>query len=99
MLGEHYKRSHIEVMADILRIGEAGKTEIMYDANLSYIQAQKYLRYLTDGGFLVRVVVPNPGVKYRITKKGERLLNRIDVVLNMLDLKDQWMLNSAKSAF
>lgn len=85
MLGENHKRSRIEVMADILRLGEAGKTEIMFEANLSYIQLQKYLRYLTEGGFLQRVAVPNPGVKFRITGKGEQLLNNIDVVLNMLE--------------
>ncbi len=85
MLGQSYKRSHIEVMADILRLGEAGKTEIMYNANLSHIQAKKYLRYLTESGFLDRVVVPNPGVKYRVTTKGQNLLNRIDVVLDMLE--------------
>jgi len=85
MLREKQKRSRIEVMADILRLGEAGKTEIMFEANLSYIQLQKYLRYLTEGGFLQRVVVPNPGVKFRITRKGEKLLNNIDVVLDMLE--------------
>ncbi len=67
MLGENQKRSRIEVMADILRLGEAGKTQIMFEANLSYIQLQKYLRQLTEGGFLTRIVVPNPGVKFRIT--------------------------------
>ena len=86
MLGQNYKRSHIEVMADILRLGEAGKTVIMYNANLSHIQAKKYLRYLTESGFLDQVVVPNPGVKYRVTAKGQQLLNRIDVVLDMLEL-------------
>ena len=85
MLGENHKRSRIEVMADILRLGEAGKTQIMFQANLSYVQLQKYLRYLTEGGFLQRVVVPNPGVKFRITRKGEKLLNNIDVVLDMLE--------------
>ena len=60
------KRSRIEVMADILRLGEAGKMEIMFEANLSYIQLKKYLRQLTEGGFLTRIVVPNPGVKFRI---------------------------------
>ena len=85
MLRENQKRSRIEVMADILRLGEAGKTEIMFEANLSYIQLQKYLRYLTEGGFLQRVVVPNPGVKFRITVQGEKLLNNIDVVLDMLE--------------
>ncbi len=85
MLGENHKRSRIEVMADILRLGEAGKTQIMFETNLSYIQLQKYLRYLTEGGFLQRVAVPNPGVKFRITTKGEKLLNNIDVVLDMLE--------------
>ena len=85
MLGQSHKRSHIEVMADILRLGEAGKTEIMFEANLSYVQLKKYLRYLTDEGFLKRIVVPNPGVKFRTTKKGEKLLENIDVVLDMLE--------------
>ena len=85
MLGEYHKRSRIEVMADILRLGEAGKTEIMFKANLSYVQLKKYLRYLTDEGFLQRIVVPNPGVKFRTTRKGEKLLNHIDVVLDMLE--------------
>lgn len=85
MLGQSHKRSHIEVMADILRLGEAGKTEIMFEANLSYVQLKKYLRYLTDEGFLQRIAVPNPGVKFRTTAKGEKLLENIDVVLDMLD--------------
>ena len=38
------KRSRIELMAGILRLGEAGKTGVMFEANLSYIQLQKYLR-------------------------------------------------------
>ncbi len=85
MLGQFHKRSHIEVMADILRLGEAGKTEIMFEANLSYVQLKKYLRYLTDEGFLQRIVMPNPGVKFQTTEKGEKLLENIDVVLDMLE--------------
>ena len=85
MLGENHKRSNIELMADILRLGEASKTEIMFSANMSYLQLQKYLRYLTEGGFLKRVVVPNPGTKYCVTRKGKRLLRSIDVVLDILE--------------
>ncbi len=73
------------MMADILRLGEASKTQIMFQANLSYVQLKKYLGYLTEGDFLQRIVVPNPGVKFRITRKGEKLLNNIDVVLDMLE--------------
>ncbi|MFC1984758.1 winged helix-turn-helix domain-containing protein [Chloroflexota bacterium] len=34
------RRSNIEIVADMLRVGEngAGKTEIMYSANMSYYQ-------------------------------------------------------------
>ena len=37
------RRSNIEIIADMLRVGEngAGKTEIMYSANMSYAQIQK----------------------------------------------------------
>ena len=40
------RRSNIEIIGDMLRVGEngAGKTEIMYSANMSYSQLQKYLK-------------------------------------------------------
>ena len=50
------RRSSVQVMADILRLGEAGKTEIMYSANMSYRQLQKYLEFLVNGEFLERIV-------------------------------------------
>ncbi|MEK7354765.1 MAG: winged helix-turn-helix domain-containing protein, partial [Chloroflexota bacterium] len=40
------RRSSIQIIADMLRLGEAGKTEIMYSANMSYFQLQKYLNFL-----------------------------------------------------
>ena len=57
------RRSNIEVISDILRLGEAGKTEIMYSANMSYFQLRKYLDFLTLGGFIDIVKVGNPSVK------------------------------------
>jgi len=78
------RRSNIDVMADILRLGEAGKTEIMYSANMSYRQLQRYLNSLTQGGFIERVKLTNPVETYRVTKKGLRLLKNIDRTLEML---------------
>ncbi|HLE82380.1 MAG TPA: winged helix-turn-helix domain-containing protein [Dehalococcoidia bacterium] len=78
------RRSSVEVIADILRLKEAGKTEIMYSANMSYRQLQKYLAFLTQEGFLERFVRPNPGVKYRTTQKGQQLLKSIEAILDML---------------
>jgi predicted transcriptional regulator len=80
----NHRRSNIEVIADILRLGEAGKTEIMYSANMSYRQLQKYLDFMVESGFLDQIVVPNPGIKYKGTKKGRRLLESIEPILELL---------------
>lgn len=80
------RRSNIEIIADMLRIGEkgAGKTEIMYSANMSYTQIQKYLVFLVNHGFVNRVTVGNPHVYYQLTPKGSRLLESIDVITEVL---------------
>ena len=82
------RRSSIHVIADILRLGEAGKTEIMYSANMSYFQLQKYLSYLLQLKLIDKVIVGNPTVHYRVTKKGLMLLRNIDSILETLELKE-----------
>jgi predicted transcriptional regulator len=81
------RRSNIEIIADMLRVGEngAGKTEIMYSANMSYAQIQKYLGFLISHGFINRVEVGNPVVTYQVTDKGAQLLQNIDVITEMLE--------------
>ena len=81
------RRSSIEVVADILRLGEAGKTEIMYSANMSFKQLQKYLKFMLELNLIDRVMVGNPVVTYRVTKKGLRLLRSIDNILETLEMK------------
>ena len=83
------RRSNIEVIADMLRLGEAGKTEIMYSANMSYFQLQKYLSFLLQLGLINKVTMGNPSVTYRVTKKGLRLLRSIDSILEMLGLREE----------
>ncbi len=82
------RRSSIEIIADILRLGEAGKTEIMYSANMSFFQLQKYLNFLLQLELIDKVYVGNPVVTYRVTQKGLRLLRSIDSILEILELKD-----------
>lgn len=74
----------------MLRVGEngAGKTEIMYSANMSYTQIQKYLSFLIGHGFIDKVRVGNPVVTYQVTEKGFSLLRSIDTVLEVLELKE-----------
>ncbi len=83
------RRSSIEVIADMLRLGEAGKTEIMYSANMSYFQLQKYLKFLLELKLIDRVTVGNPVVTYRVTRKGLKLLRHIDDILEILEFKEK----------
>jgi predicted transcriptional regulator len=84
------RRSNIEIIAEMLKIGEngAGKTKIMYNANLSYSQIQKYLGYLISQGFVDKLQLGNPSVTYRVTESGQRLLNSISRVIEMLGLNE-----------
>ncbi len=84
------RRSSIEVIADMLRLGEAGKTEIMYSANMSYFQLQKYLGLLLELRLIDKVTMGNPSVTYRVTSKGLRLLRSIDSILEMLELREEY---------
>jgi predicted transcriptional regulator len=70
----------------MLRVGEngAGKTEIMYSANMSYSQIQKYLDYLVSQGFINRVDMDNTVVAYQVTDSGLKLLRAIDTLMEML---------------
>jgi len=83
------RRSNIEVIADMLRLGEASKTEIMYSANMSYFQLQKYLNFLLQLRLIDKVTVGNPTITYRVTRKGLRLLRNIDSILEILELREE----------
>ncbi|HEX79028.1 MAG TPA: hypothetical protein G4O19_02610 [Dehalococcoidia bacterium] len=81
------RRSSIEIIADMLRLGEAGKTEMMYSVNMSYFQLQKYLNFLLERELIDKVKLGNPSVTYRVTEKGLRLLRAIDAILGTLELR------------
>jgi len=84
------RRSNIEIIADMLKVGEngAGKTEIMYSANMSYTQIQKYLGFLLSRGFINKVEVGNPVVTYQVTEKGGELLRNISTIVEILEFRN-----------
>jgi len=84
------RRSDIEIIADMLKVGEngAGKTEIMYSANMSYRQIQKYLGYLVGQGFIDKMKMGNPSVTYQMTDSGLKLLQLISSIKEMLGLDE-----------
>jgi predicted transcriptional regulator len=78
------RRSNIQVIADILRLGQMGKTQIIHSANMSYSQLQEYLDFLTENGFMERVSSETSIARYNTTKDGRNLLKVIEIVLDML---------------
>ncbi len=71
------RRSNIRIIAEILRLGEATKTGIMYRVNLSHSQLQKYLDFLVEKRLLELVHNSNASI-YRTTSKGKALLRDIE---------------------
>lgn len=68
----------MEILADILGFANAGgalKTHIMYKANLSHSQLDKYITYLTDNEMLKMISNPVTGkLRYEVTEKGLEFL-------------------------
>ncbi|MDP2917237.1 MAG: winged helix-turn-helix domain-containing protein [Dehalococcoidia bacterium] len=91
MLRLNRRRSDIEIIAEMLKVGEdgAGKTEIMYNANMSYRQIQKYLGYLVNKGFIDKMHIGNPCVGYRVTDRGIKLLRLINILEDMLGRSEE----------
>jgi predicted transcriptional regulator len=94
MVRVNRRRSDIEIIADMLEIGEngAGKTEIMYSANMSYHQIQKYLGYLVANGYVDKMKMGNPSVTYQVTDSGIKLLQLVSKLKEMLKLDEDYSL-------
>ena len=73
------RRIDAQIIGDILRLGEAGKTAIAFEANLSYWQLERYLGLLLRRGFVQRTEGGRVPV-YRVTAEGRQLLDTIDTV-------------------
>ena len=66
-------RTRVEILSSILDVAGRGalKTHIMYKANLSHRQLEKYLEFLKQNGLLEEVLDPVVGVRlYQATQKG-----------------------------
>ena len=62
------------------------KTAIMYGANLSYAQTQRYLKILQDNGFLEQVKDPENGRGVFVpTEKGKKLLELLGSLSQLLE--------------
>lgn len=67
-------RSRLEIIADVLSVARHGakKTQIMYQANLSYKLLLRYLRYVMEAGLLAS----GSDDSYVLTEKGREFLDQ-----------------------
>ena len=66
----------MEILAAVLDVAHRGalKTHIMYKANLSHRQLEKYLGILMNNAMIARVEDPESGTLYHVTEKGVEFL-------------------------
>lgn len=79
-------RGKIQIMADIVDLCKAGirKTHIMYKANLSYEQINRYLYELLEKELIIQNL--DDGVlTYRATEKGRSFLQYYNLMQSILD--------------
>jgi predicted transcriptional regulator len=79
------RRDKIVILADILEITRDGakKTKIMYGANLSFVQVEKYITFMRTI-HLIQIRTEHHGKAYWTTEKGMTFLRefrRISVLL------------------
>ena len=81
-----FNRTRVEILASILKVASSRtlKTHIMYKANLSYRQLERYLNFLETNGMLVRTFDDNI-LMYEVTEKGSEFLKDYQRICTYLD--------------
>jgi len=87
----NHRRTELEIIGNILTISIHGakKTEILYKNNMSYAQLIGYLDLLLEKDVLEEVFddeknAQQKNIHYNTTKKGENLLDHINIVMSFL---------------
>jgi len=83
--GSRKRRDRLYIMAEILGVAREGtlKTQIMYQANLSFAQLNEYLSLLLELN-LLETVVANGKTIYKTTEKGLRYLESYREIRELL---------------
>jgi predicted transcriptional regulator len=78
------RRSNIDIIADIIRLGEANKTKVMYQVNMSHGRLEEYLSFLVEKDLLAIGQDARRRRIYTPTPDGLALLDHIEKVQDMI---------------
>ncbi|MEM3442950.1 MAG: DUF4364 family protein [Candidatus Bathyarchaeia archaeon] len=87
--GSKKRRDRLEIIAEILESAKEGcaKTRIMYKTNLNFLQFEQHISSLLEAK-LIEVADNGRGKIYKITEKGNLLLQRLK--------ETSWIFNEMK---
>ncbi len=76
------RRDSTKVIHDILKIakGKASRTQIVYQGNLNFKFAERYLTFLVDKGLIQPKLMPGSVTLYELTTQGEDFLDLLSRV-------------------
>jgi predicted transcriptional regulator len=82
------RRNQLSIIADILLIAKTGalKTQIMYRANLSYTQLNRYINSLLNNNLLAQTTYDGKEF-YIVTPKGNEFLQRHKELTQLIEEK------------
>jgi predicted transcriptional regulator len=86
----HRRRDRLHIIADILVTAKSGsvKTQIMYKANLTFVQLNEYLSYLLETNLIVSTEERDRTI-YKVTPKATRFLRNYAEIRDLLKTDDE----------
>ena len=83
--GLHQRRDRLEIIAMMLKVARVGvhKTQIMYEAGLSFVQLTEHLSFLVRMG-LLEASMENERLIYKTTAKGRRYVKQYEEIKDLL---------------
>lgn len=93
------RRDKLGIIAEILDVAREGtlKTQIMYRANLSFVQLTEYLEYMLKTRLIIKLEVNTKDV-YVTTKKGVDFLQKHSELIAFLKNEERKPVNWGNSA-
>jgi len=94
------RRDRLEIIAGILKVARNGvhKTQIMYEAGMSFSQLSDYLSFLVKLG-LLEAAKKNEKVIYKTTIKGIRYLKSYEEINHLLRKSTEHSVSSLSPPF
>lgn len=78
------RRSELEIIRDILRMGEGRTTSLRYNVNLSHSQVQKYLSFLEGPSLIELQRQGSRTLSFQVTDKGRLALERLEQLFELM---------------